>query len=369
MNTDFLNDRTGAVLNYAFENNLLPEFVKEASVDELHNVDGLIDEAFADKYNRLYPCHTKEATVLSALYAAANNNCESSVKDNIVKIASAFQINEEVESIFNHFEGEFEKIASENVEEPIQKFALYLEDDNGTTGYYDISDKENTLVSIKHLEQDFTAGGVQPHHMRKIASAIKSAAQEYDVAEAYIPSVINKYATAKLPDSNVAYELVGLREANGVDVSRYQDVIVKMANEISESDMSYSSIVDIADKAAEDLFVLDQEYGIKYASDQPDPYEIIYTGPTMEEINKFASEHVRISGIPVPVVDFVNISEDAVTSRFSKKASELILKVKEDLKGKTTLEKSAAAQAELETLSDDVRTVLLQTLAQTGWSC
>lgn len=369
MNTDFLNDKTGAILNYAFENNLLPEFVKEASVDELHNTDGLIDSAFADKYNRLYPCHTKEATVLSALYSAANREDNLQIKEHITKIASAFQVSSEVQNIFNHFEGEFQKYASAQEEEPMQKFALYLEDESGLTGYYDISDKESTLVSIKHLEQDFTAGGVQPHHMRKIASSISAAAQEYEVAEDYIPSVIKKYATAKLPDSNVAYELVGLRNVSEEQLDNYRNIIVKMANDITASDMEYNTIVDIADKAAEDIFVLDKEYGIKYASDQPDPYDVIYTGPTMQEINKFASQHVRISDIPVPVVDFVNLSDTVVNTKFSKKASEVILKVRDSLKGSHSLEKTASAQQALEELSDDVRTVLLQTLANTGWSC
>lgn len=369
MNTDFLNDKTGAVLNYAFDNNLLPEFVKQASMEELHNVEGLIDSAFADNYNRVYPCHTKEATVLSALYAAANRDSNPKVKENIEKLASAFQVTDEVNAIFNHFNGEFEKYASIQKEEPMQKFALYLEDSDGLTGYYDISDKENTLVSIKHLEQDYIAGGVQPHHMRKIASAIKLAAQDYDVADAYIPSIIKKYATAKLPDSNVAYELISLRNVDEDGMNNYRNVIIKMASDITESNMEYDTIVDIADKAAEDIFALDQHYGIKYASDQPDPYEVIYTGPTMEEINKFASEHVRIADIPVPVVDFVNLSDDTITAKFSKKAAEVILEVKNNLNGSASLEKTASAQTALESLSDDVRTVLLQTLANTGWSC
>jgi hypothetical protein len=118
--------------------------------------------------------------------------------------------------------------------------------------------------------------------MRKIASAIKSAAQEYDVADAYIPSIMKKYATTKLPDSNVAYELISLRNVDEEGMNNYRNVIMKMASNITESNMEYDTIVDIADKAAEDIFALDQHYGIKYASDQPDPYEIIYTGPTME---------------------------------------------------------------------------------------
>lgn len=367
MNTDFLNDKTGAILNYAFDNELLPEFVKEASMDEIQDVQDLNDKAFADQVNRLFPCHTKEATVLSALYIAANHEQDEEVLNNLNKVASVFEVSDEVNNIFNHFNEAFEKVASDNTEEFIEKYALYLEDDENTKGYYNISTKEDTLLSIKHLHEDFMAGGVQPHHMRKLACVVNQAAKDFNIVPEYIPSVITKYATAKMPDANVAYQLIELRDNGRVDMNRYKEVIVKMANDLADSDMELDTMQTIADNAAEQLYCLDEEYNIKYASDQPNPYEVIYNGPTIEHIEKFAAEHVYISDIPVPVVDIINLSEDQVNNIFSKKAAETIINVKNELKGSSSVEKSAAAHEKLNELSEDVRSILLKTLASTGW--
>lgn len=365
---DFLNDKTAAILGYAFQNNLLPDFVKEASMPQTEDVEDLRLEAFAKPETREYPCHTKEATILSALYAAASAQ-ENDVKENIVKFASAYNILEDVNNVFNHFNTLLEKQASEMEEENayIEKFAMTLTDGEMEHNHYNISTKEDTLVSINHLNEDYSIGAIKPHLMRKLACSIVKAANSFDISSEYIPSIIKDYATEKLPDVAMAYNLVSLRKSAGVDTEEYENIIEKLASAISESDMTYDTLVKLADAAAEDIYVLDQVNNIEYSQEQPNPYEVLYNGPTMNQIEKFAAEHVRISDIPVPVVDFINISDNTINNSFSKQASELILQVKQDLQGELTVEKAAKAQESLNALSEDVRKVLLNTLVNTGW--
>lgn len=365
---DFLNDKTAAILGYAFQNDLLPEFVKEASMPQMEDVEDLRLEAFAKPETREYPCHTKEATILSALYAAATDQ-ENDIKENIIKFASSYDIQENVNDIFNHFNTLLEKQASEMEEQDtcIEKFAMTLTDGEVENNYYNISTKEDTLVSINHLNEDYTVGAVKPHLMRKLACAIVKAANSFDISSNYIPSIIKDYATDKLPDVAMAYNLISLRKSAGVELDAYENIIEKLASDISQSDMEYETLVKLADSAAEELYILDQVNNIEYSQEQPNPYEVLYNGPTMNQIEKFAAEHVRISDIPVPVVDFINISDNVINSNFSKQASELILQVKQNLQGELTVEKSAKAQESLNTLSEDVRKVLLNTLVNTGW--
>lgn len=366
---DFLNDKTAAILSYAFENNLIPNFVKEASMPDTDEVKDLRDEAFGNPYTREYPCHTSESTVLSAVYASASGE-DRDVLNNIYKKASAYDVHRYVNVIYDHFDNQFEKIAAakEQEETPMVKFALSLVDENGReTAHYNTSTKEDTLLSIKHLEQDFNCGGISPHHMRKIASNIMESAKEFDIAPGYIPHVITKYASKRIPNAAQAFELIGLRKSACENINEYENIIEKLANDLAECNGSEDAMMDIADKAAEELLVLDKVNNIKYAAAQPDPYDIIFNGPTMEEFEKFAAEHVRILNIPVPVADMLNLADDKINTCFSKQASEIISNVKVYLAGETSLQKSANAQNALEALNPEAAKHLLKLLANTGW--
>lgn len=365
---DFLHDKTAAILGYAFEQNLLPEFIKEASMPTQEEVKDLKDNAFANPLTREYPCHNKQATVLSALYAAANYEDEA-VLDNIKKMASTYAIDSITQPIFSHFENQLEKYASEKAEEkPMVKFALSLEKEDGSkTNHYNITTKEDTLLAVKHLERDYNSGAIAPRYMRKIASVVINAAKEFDIAEGYIPSILTKFATEKLPEVATAMQLVSLRKSATVDVEPYEQVIIKLANDISNSDMSDESINSCADEALASLYELDKANNIKYAAAQPDPYDIIFTGPTRKDFEKFAAEHVRINDIPVPVVDVINLHEERIDANFNKQAANIIKEAKSVLQGSPSVDKSEKAANILKGMSKEASHTLLNTLADTGW--
>lgn len=366
---DFLNDNSGAILGYAFDNELLPESIKQASMPTKEEVEGLKDNAFANPYSREYPCHNKQATVLSALYAAASYEDEGII-DGIKKMASSYNISQITDPIFNHFSNAMEKYAAEKAEKetPMVKFALSLTAEDGTaTNHYNISTKEDTILAIRHLNDDYSCGAVSPRHMRKIAREVINAAKDFDVAYDYIPSQLTRFVTDSIPDVSVASELVQLRKSANVDIDRYNDVICKLANDMSASDMSANAIEACAAQAVSDLFDLDQEYNIKYASDQPDPYEVVYCGPVRADFEKFASNHVRIQGISVPVIDVLNLHDDKINTLFNKQASTLIQEAKAVLQGEASVDKTSKSASILEGLSKEASTLLLTTLAGTGW--
>lgn len=89
---DFTTDSTAAVYDYADKNGLVPGFVKQSSLITSEDVKDLPVYAFADEVNRLFPCHTKEATVLSAIYFMADGNENNNVLETIQKRAAAFDV-------------------------------------------------------------------------------------------------------------------------------------------------------------------------------------------------------------------------------------------------------------------------------------
>lgn len=93
---DFTTDSTAAVYDYADKSGLVPDFVKQSSLITSEDVAGLPDYAFADEENRLFPCHTKEATVMSAIYFMADGEGSQKVLDTIQKRANAFDVTDQV---------------------------------------------------------------------------------------------------------------------------------------------------------------------------------------------------------------------------------------------------------------------------------
>ncbi|MEM3062714.1 MAG: hypothetical protein QW303_04100, partial [Nitrososphaerota archaeon] len=97
----------------------MPAFVKNASVEEL-NVDEekLPDHLFADDKFRLYPCHTKVATALSAAlfredFDKYSEERQKYIMKNLLSHARSLKIASEVEGILRYKPAEDEKFALE----------------------------------------------------------------------------------------------------------------------------------------------------------------------------------------------------------------------------------------------------------------
>ena len=71
--------------------------------------------------------------------------------------------------------------------------------------------------------------------------------------------------------------------------------------------------------------------------------------------------------VDVPVVDFLNLSEEKIDTMFSKSAAATIKKAKSQVEGDPDCEKTASAAITLSTLPDGVGKVLLGVLADTTW--
>ena len=69
---DYYSDANASTLRRIGIIHQLPEFVKEANVENSDSTSELPINVFADRENRLYPCHTKVATWLAQTYFLDN---------------------------------------------------------------------------------------------------------------------------------------------------------------------------------------------------------------------------------------------------------------------------------------------------------
>lgn len=364
--TDFTTDNTAAVFAYADSNGLVPDFVKQANVITKDDVKDLPDAAFADQVNRLYPCHTKEATVLSAIYHKSTLDDNPIIWDTIQKRAAVFEVQDIVEVIGQHFDDvmfQHEKSASADVQMPMEKFALTLTDNGKEHNFYNISTREDTLVSMDDVNRDFASGNIELPWMRKLASTIMQAAEEFDVAE-NATGVLKKFAQVRLPDVQKANALISTRTN---DKELYTYVLNKMANDLAQS-QNFDQAMEIADQAASSIYSIDKKAGLEYNDMQLDPYDIIFSGPTFEELDKHAATHVYISDVAVPVEDVVNVSNERITNTFSKNAASIISDAIDPLRqGQITSDITGECHVKLASLDPAVRLKLLEVLANTSF--
>lgn len=321
---DYTTDTNGAIMEHAAEHGLIPEFVDKSARITADDVAQLNSRAFADEDARLYPCHTKEATILSAVYSQAQGDDSPAVREKIASIADAFGVREEVDKVFGHFDRLAAEVrARQEAARPrfIQKFALTLRDQDGTEHHmYDISTAADTLVSIRQLDDDYRSGRVPRPYMRKLACEICEAAASMNISN--VPHSILKFADSRLPDYTTTENLFALRK-QAVDseaMQGYRRELDAMWDGMSKAS-SFDEAVDVMDKAAEAMCRLDIENGVEYTPWQPDPYTCMYTGAREADLLKHAASHVYILGVAVPQEAIGDVDLDRADARLPKQAS------------------------------------------------
>lgn len=321
---DYTTDTNGAIFEHADEHGLIPDFVKRSAQITADSVASLHSRAFADEDARLYPCHTKEATILSAIYSQAQGDDSSGVREKIASVADAFGVRAEVDRVFAHFDKLAAEVqARQEAAKPrfIQKFALTLHDPDGTEHHmYDISTAADTMVSIRQLDEDYRSGRVPRPYMRKLACEICEAAAEQGIG--HMPHTILKFADARLPEYGVTENLFALRRQVVGDsaMEGYRKELDSMWDGLSKA-ASVDEAFDILDKSAEALCRLDAANGVEYTQWQPDPYSCLYTGVTKADLLKHAASHVYILGVAVPSSAIEGMDLERADARLPKEAA------------------------------------------------
>lgn len=339
MRYDYTTDTNGAIFEHAYEHGLIPGFVKQSTRITADSVAELHSRAFADERARLYPCHTKEATILSAVYSQAQGDDSLEVREKIASVADAFGVRAEVDKVFDHFDRLAAEVrARQEAAKPrfIQKFALTLRDPDGKEhNMYDISTAADTAVSIRQLDDDYRCGRVPLPFMRKIACEVCEAAAMQDIS--CVPNTILKFADTRLPDYNATENLFALRRRAVGDeaMAGYRRELAAMWDGMSKA-ASVDEAIEAMDKAAAALCVLDVDNGVEYTTWQPDPYTCLFTGVSKSDFLKHAATHVHILGVAVPADAVEGVDLARVAARLPKSAATTLREAVAALPGDTS---------------------------------
>ena len=367
---DYVEANNPAIFSYLNEQGLIPEYVMKSACVTSEETDGLNAVAFADPYNRAYPCHTKAACWQSAAWFAGNHEETPHVKEAIEKMAAFHGIEQDVKDVFNCFESEFNKVAHAEIVDDEPQYALSLDFGGdfgrGQQNHYPINTYHEIIRSGEAAAEDYYSRTLPMPIMRKVASTLIKAATAHDVPMEEMPTVVCQFGIQRLPDPYAAQVLVGIRKQAGINTDPYIALLDELQNAMTKI-ASHEEAINLANAVAEEMFDLDYDNGVRYSNRMPTPYDIIFTGPTVNDMEKFAASTVDIMNVSVPVVDFLNLSDEKIDAVFSQKLGAVIKQAKAHVAGNPDMEKTAAAEELLSTLPPEANKILLATLADVAW--
>lgn len=359
---DFIGQNNPNVQIYAAENGLIPEYVDEAPMITEEDIAGLSNTAFANPYARTFPCHTKVACVQSALWDAATHPGNELVTNNIIKAAAAHGVSEDVEKIYTHFREAFTKAAAAKPEPP-REYALTLTDDDGREDrFFDISDPVATMHSAEEADRQYRAGNIADPYFRKIASSVTEAAAAQGIDEKELPRSIRVFGTTRMADPYMAKPaMVAFCKRSHVDPAPYLQKIAQLQAAMEKAAMMDEAQI-VANAIADSIVDLNVSNGLT-PSIADTPYNLIFTGPTEEEMKKRAANTVYMMDVPVPAQAIIDIPDETIDTRFAPQAAGLIRQAQGRLQ-QDDMDKAAAAAELLSQLSPGAMKQLLKNLSQ-----
>lgn len=338
---------------------LFPDGITSLPPITSDSVEGLSKSAFADPENRLLPVHSAQAVLFSASYVAAHPDFyPADTADRVKAAASVFGIEKETDAILGA-----EIFASLQVKEAAavdhRAFAISIEDGApfnlgaGPHEFLPIHDQWHIEQSSDNLMKSAAADTMPADLFYVAAVNMVKAAKSQDCLDS-LPKIVIDLGTERIADLEKAALLIE-------DRKRYVD---------EETFQHYADILKVAaenpaaiEDAIDGIRDLDTALGITYrwnnksATAVPcrSPWEVIYSGLTMDEIEKMASSHCVIAGALVPLEVLAAVPDTAIDRAFAKSASDVIKAAK--------VQDSPTATATLSALGADVQARLFEVLA------
>ena len=252
----------------------IPEYVKEAEIDDCSTIQGFSKLAFADQKFMAYPINTAARTYVSNTYfqnkkAAIVDKFGAShaatIEKNIKEAAELFDISKDIENY--------------NSELNIKEAADYSQDyiltvktaEDEEMSFYPVKTKQDLIKAACDFAKNTKN---YPFDWRKsMAESFVKKAESFDIEE--LPDIVCKYAGLFYPDITAVKEEVirRKRQLNTKEASEIYDRISEVADTLSTQDDVF--------KIAEMLYMTELEDGCyKYAAKTSilgDPVDRLFT--------------------------------------------------------------------------------------------
>ncbi len=351
---DFQTDTVPRPLVKAAAAGLLPEWVQALPVPDRKAHAHLSKEAFADPGNRLLPIHSKECVLWSATYAGAYpswypEKAASAIRD----AAVVFNVTDIVEPLLAF--GAQEEIKQAAAVQEKAAFAIHLDDGApfglapGPLGLLPCHDEFHIDGSAESLNKAASANTMPPELVYIAAQGLVKAAAAKGCSDV-LPRAISNLGVERMPDWNRAEVLLGDRfKAAGENFSAYRE-LAQFGRDNPES----------ANEVIDGFRDLDTEFGFTYwgskQSNVISPWEAVYSGPLISDIEKMSNTHAVLAGLLVPMDVLASFPDERIDKAFGKEAGERI-------KAAKAAPDNAAATGLLLELPSDVQDRLFRELA------
>lgn len=322
-------------------------------------------EAFADKASRTLPICNATATFYSALDVFHNADIyPEAALDRVKQACEMFGIGGDVAPYADLFADEFEKSAA--TIEP-GAFAINTMIGDKDIQLLPIGDVEDIRKSASDLMTMVEESRIFYPMARQAAVTIVKAARELGVAANEMPASLIELGTERLP-TPVTPEAIGamqqcLRKRAGYStVPSYTEE--SLAGRYNDDLNAYADGEITAAEFTEKIAAADFLAGVHgaYRFSGPRrielPHEIVFSGPSLDDVEKLAKTNVVINDITVPLAAFRALDPVESAHKLSKRAGAAI---------PTILEASDARDVTLEIAnweSGDVRTLCRMLVAR-----
>ena len=349
--TDHVGDANPVYFFKAAESLELPDYLMSTPMLSQEDVAPLPSYSFADRNNRLFPIHTKEATLMSAMCFYGRQYRDPQIEQGITKAAASHDVSELVESFKTLFHVQIKQAAA-----PEPRYALAYNDGTQVRYYFPIDGETELCQSARKLTKAAKDMRLPLAFVKTAAEAMCDRAQELGlVPEATLPAEVVNLGTVRIVDFEAAKEAAALRQefagVDGESLALYYDTIesAKVAYQAGESIQDYIDVIEI----------LDQAHNVKYSHLLADPYRMFYSGPSVSDVQKFANEVVFVGEIAVPTEVLAATPDNRIEDWFDAPNASAIKRAR-DLATKS----AAASTQALAGIGADNEQALLKLLLQ-----
>jgi len=308
LSLDITTDYSGKELYSYLSDSKVPDYVKQASLEEDYN--SIPREAFADQGRKAFPLHTKEAVYLSNVYFSNKKDAIQKTlgKPYVDKIASAIDQAADLFEITADL-ADFTKQAMTKKASDYQERFMYVANVDGKD--FPMLPVKTAADLVKTAEIFVKETAKYPMSWRwDICENMLKAAQELGVDE--LPDLVCKYAGMFYPDVPAIEKELWRRSKKlklAEDIDTY-NILKKEAKDIEDFDevRKYAEIVYFTE-LTEGLY---DSY--KTASLLPDPVDKFYTMP----VEKVAGmlDVVNMAGYSYHLDDLSKIAKERYEEAF-----------------------------------------------------
>lgn len=287
------------------------QFSKQASI------------AFADQARRLLPISTKSATFHSALHIFANpNDFDESVFERVKEACAMHGIEQDIAPYASLFADELEKEAGLN-EFVEGRYAIDDQIGNEVFKLLPLNDAEDVTSSAMDLSKMASEHRIHILTLVPAAREIVKAAADYSVGHK-LPELITRLGKDRLPDADIAKKKIKGREM----LCKEADIRGKIAADYAEA---LEGVEERPDESMAKIAAIDEAIGLrpnyKLSSVVPTPHAIVFSGDTMEAVEKTAKENVLVREVLIPMTAVKQIPAMDAAFKFSKSAAATLAKM------------------------------------------